>query len=447
MRRHAQATEIPELVRRLGSRRQTQVDAARARLSQLGSRAVAALVESLDDDDSRVRAQAMPLLALIQDPRAREPIVAMLLDREAKMREIAARCLGRFPSGDTVLALERLLGGERRPEVRVAAVHALLEQFDAGQEEALRRPLEIMADANEDARVRVAALALLRMLRATARRAIVARLEGDPSAEISRLAAELNRPGDPPARMTGRALRRAVGALEAREYAVWNQAVENLVHEGSSVVEPLVLEMRRREHDPEFCNRAGIVLKALGARRCKTLADALDRIDEPLPLQVLVDVVGTLGEKSLVYRLNNVIERIARRVAAAGDGFDPIQHVRALAHRELAKIGSRVAVQDLRAWLSDSGQRLEADMLEALERIGKRDEIPYLLRAAAREDRAIRERIAEVVRTIVKRERVRRTDPLLESLGAKERRAYDTIVGGASATPRRAKRMPSRTIH
>jgi HEAT repeat protein len=368
----------------------------------------------------------------------------MLLDRDAKMREVAARCLGRFPSGDTVLALERLLERERRPEVRVAAVHALLEQFDAGQEEALRRPLEIMASVNEDARVRVAALALLRMLRATARRAIVARLEGDPSAEVRHLASELNRPGEPSARRTGRALRRTIATLSAREYTTWNQAVESLVHEGSSVVEPLVLEMRRRDHDPEFCNRAGIVLKALGARRCKTLAEALDRVDEPLPLQVLVDVVGTLGEKSLVYRLNDVIERIARRASGSEDGFDPFQHVRALAHFELAKIGSRVAVQDLRAWLSNSEQRLEGAMLDALERIGKRDEIPYLLRAAAREDRTIRERIAEVVRTIVKRERVRRSDPFLVALGARERRAFETIVSAGTASARRTKRPAGR---
>ena len=42
------ATEIPELVKRLGSHRQVKVDAARARLSIIGARAVEALIESLD---------------------------------------------------------------------------------------------------------------------------------------------------------------------------------------------------------------------------------------------------------------------------------------------------------------------------------------------------------------------------------------------------------------
>src|SRR5512137_2742248 len=100
------ATEIPELVRRLGSRRDSVVDSAKARLSLQGPRAVDALIDALEADNLRIRAHAMPLLALIQDPRGREPLVAMLLDRDARMREIAARCLGRFPARDSIAGLE-----------------------------------------------------------------------------------------------------------------------------------------------------------------------------------------------------------------------------------------------------------------------------------------------------------------------------------------------------
>src|SRR6188508_3286620 len=103
------ATEVPELVRRLGSRYPRQVDRARAKLSIMGSHSVDALVGALEGANDRIRARVMPLLALIQDPRGREPLVAMLLDREARMRETAARCVARFSSLDAVAALERLL--------------------------------------------------------------------------------------------------------------------------------------------------------------------------------------------------------------------------------------------------------------------------------------------------------------------------------------------------
>ena len=86
MTARTRATEIPKLVRRLGSRRPSVVDAARARLAIIGSQAVSALAESLEGDNSRVRANAMPLLALIRDTRGREPLMAMVLDRDPRLR-------------------------------------------------------------------------------------------------------------------------------------------------------------------------------------------------------------------------------------------------------------------------------------------------------------------------------------------------------------------------
>src|SRR5580765_1344186 len=193
------ATEVPELVRRLGSRRPKQVDRARARLSIIGSHSVAALVEALEGDNNRVRAHAMPLLALIQDPRGREALVAMLLDRDPKMREIAARCLARFSSLDAVAALERLLKRERVRDVRIATVHGLLELYESGQDPAIRRILEVLLDPKEDVKLRLASLALLPLLRPTARRGLLRRLRQDAIEEIARRAAEITDEDEAPA--------------------------------------------------------------------------------------------------------------------------------------------------------------------------------------------------------------------------------------------------------
>jgi len=435
------ATEIPELVRRLGSRRSAVVDAARARLSIIGARAVEALIAALEEDDSRIRTHAMPLLALIQDPRGREPLVAMLLDRDPRMREIAARCLGRFSSPDAAAALERHLEKEKRPEVRVATVHALLQQYAAGHEDSIRKPLALVSEPAEDPRVRIAAMALVSMLRSPQRRALLRRLRQDPSPEVARKAAELEGRVEAERSEEGGRLRAGIAALASEDYAVWNAAVHRLAGCGSSIVQPLVAEMQRRAHDPEFCTRAGMALKALGPRRGRALAELLDGIYEPLPLQVLVEVVGALGEKSLIYRLNDLIERVSGAPHAAAeraDGFDPMHRVRAKAHLELARVGSRVAIQDLRRILSDPDQRVEIEVLAAVELIGKRDEIVLLLRAHHREDRFVRERIARVIRSIMRRERIRRNDPIFRTLGALERRIFDSILAPASTRARDA---------
>ena len=97
------------------------------------------LVEALEGDKNPIRARVMPLLAMIQDPRGRQALIAMLLDRNPRMRLIAVRCLARFPSADTVAALNRLLDRGRRESMRIAAVHSLVEQYAAGQDQAIRQ--------------------------------------------------------------------------------------------------------------------------------------------------------------------------------------------------------------------------------------------------------------------------------------------------------------------
>jgi HEAT repeat protein len=422
------ANEVREWVRRLGSRRSTTADAARARLAIIGGRAVEALIESLDDDNLRVRTHAMELLALIGDPRGREPLVAMLLDRDPRMREIAARCLARFPGARSVAALERLLDDEGREEVRLAVVESLVEQYDGGEERALCRLLELLYEESEPSRVRCACLTVLPLLGTAQRRGLLGSLREDADRDVARRAREIERAAESARAPTARTIRKLVQDLAAPEYAVWNESVRRLAACGRDAIEPLIVEMERRADDPEYCTRAGMALKALGPRRGRAIADSLDRVDEPLPLQVLIDVIGAFGERSMIYRLKNLIERL--------NGFDRMQRVRAKAHLELARIGSRVAIDDLHAGLTDPNRRCELEMLSAVELVGKRDEIGELLRIWRREDRFMRERIGAAVRTIMKRERIRRNNPMFRTLTAEQRRAFQAILPD---TPRRRK--------
>jgi len=439
MMQRSRANEIPELIRRLGSRSQARVDAAGARLSIIGARAVENLVEALEGDNNRIRARVMPLLALIQDPRGREPLIAMLLDRDPAMRETAARCLARFPAADAVAALNRALKREREERVRVAAVHALVEQYAAGREEAIRLVLPMLLDPGEPQAIRLAACALLRALRPGQRRGILARLREDPNGAVRARAEEIER-----AEACGEdeddKIPALLDGLAAPDYPTWNEAVRCLRACGARVIAPVIDEMRARAHDPEYCTRAGMVLKSLGPRRGRPLADALERVDEPLPLQVLVEVVGALGEKSLIYRLKDLIDRIGGDPNGAGEtnGFDPMRRVRAKAHLELARIGSRVAIRDLRDALVEADQRVELEMLAAVELIGKREELGLLLKAFGREDGYVRERIARVIRAIMKRERIRRNNRMFQVLGPEQRAALERIFPRELQRPSRS---------
>ena len=101
------------------------------------------------------------------------------------------------------------------------------------------------------------------------------------------------------------------------DFAVWNDAVKRLSGCVVTALDPLIETMRARADDPEFCSRAGIVLKTLGPRRGRALAGALERVEEPLPLQTLIDVVGALGENLL-----QPLDAVAQLVGVASL-FDP----------------------------------------------------------------------------------------------------------------------------
>jgi HEAT repeat protein len=433
--------EIPRLVQRLGSRSKACADRARARLSVIGPRAVDDLVEALEGGDNRVRSRVMPLLALIRDSRGRAPLTAMLLDRNSRLRKVAAQSLGRFASADSVAALKRVLARERSIPVREAATRALVEQFAGGQEQALACLLEVLGNTSEASRTRLAAFAVVPLLPRTERRALLARLRRDPAADVRRRAEAIVALGAAGSGPRPAEISRSVSDLASADYAVWNSAVHRLAALGSPAIGPLLGEMQRRSHDPEFCTRAGMALKAMGPRRGRMLANAMDSIEEPLPLQVLVEVIGAFGEKSLIYRLKDLIDRLAERPKHGGaGGLDLAQRVRAKAHLELARIGSRVAIQDLREALGDSERRIEVEMLTAVRTIGKRDEIAILLRAYTREDDYVRQEIADVVRTIMRRERIRRNNRMFRSLRPDQLEALTAIL------PPRVRRAKTRAV-
>jgi len=401
------------------------------------------MIEALEGTNNRVRARVMPLLATVGDPRGREPLIAMLLDRNARMRLIAARCLARFPGPDVVVALERALEKEKRRDVRIAAVHGLVEQYIGGRDGAIRRVMDVLLDAEEDCEVRVASFSLLRALRLTQRRSILRRLCADRSDAIRQHASRFEESSAPQAELSVPEMQGWLERLGDDDYAVWNESVQHLTACGPEIVEPLVDTMRIHAEDPEYCTRAGIVLKSLGPRRARGLGRMLEQVVEPLPLQTLIEVIGALGEKSLIYRLKDLIDRLGDQSCEAG--FDSRLRVRAKAHVELARIGSRVAIADLREAINGADGRTDFDMLSAVAIIGKRDELPLLLRAWVREDQFTRLKIAVAVKSIMKRERIRRNARILQTLQPQERSALLAILPPAAPRSRRSSARSGRS--
>ncbi len=427
MTRRKRANEIQELIGRLGSSKQVEIDSAKARLSVLGARAVEGLIDALGSDDNRLRGHAVQLLAMIGDPRGRGPLTTLLRDESLQIRERAAHGLGRFPSMETVTSLRRLLRTETRVDVRVASVQALIELYEAGQEEALREVLEILFDLEEPADIRLAACSILSRLRASVRKGILEKLENDPVEKVSVFDRRLQN-GDTEKSRDEPSMEDLLTDLANSDYSTWNEALYRLSRKGIAAVNPLIEEMSRRSDDPEYCTRVGMVLRALGPRRGRPIGEALGWVDEPLPLLTLVEAIGSLKVNALTYRLKDLLERDVLLPGPAPRS-QLIHRVRAKAHLELARIGSRVAIQELREDLRRKDHRVEPEILVALEMIGQKDELLDLIRIYGREDTFIRQRIATAVQKILRREKIRPSHAIIRGLSPTHRKSLDTILG------------------
>ena len=146
-------TDIPGLIRKLGD-----VDGfirmhAREILICIGEPAVLALIDTLADDNSQMRWQAIKVLESIQDVRAAPALVERLKDENAGVRWAASDAVIALRRGAIPALLEALVCDFDSLWLRQGAHHILHVLKDAGK---LSRAEEKVFEALEDVEPAVA---------------------------------------------------------------------------------------------------------------------------------------------------------------------------------------------------------------------------------------------------------------------------------------------------
>jgi HEAT repeat protein len=128
-------------------------------------------------------------------------------------------------------------------------------------------------------------------------------------------------------------------------------------------------------------------------------------------------VISAGGEVTLT-----VLLRIIERVRERENGLAPVQRarwsaVRATAHVALANRDSRLGLYDLRESLEALHEKLPVELLSALMLVGDASCLPVMASAHARSDDTwFRERLADVFRVVVKRERLTRRHAVMKKI-------------------------------
>ena len=440
--------DITLLVDRLGAGDAAEDERALTLLAMHGRKSVEALLTAAASTDPVRRALAITGLGRVGDSRARRTLTVALADRVPAVRAAAATALTAFPSVDMVSRLRHLMEREADVEVRLRAVATLVDHFNSGTVEALDPLLLILRRREEDRRVRLESLKVLASLPPSEARSIATSLVMDKDSRLGAAAARFTgerAAGDRPG------VEEALRELDSPDYFIFRRAASLLASLGESVIPMLVAALRERAADPVACARVASVLRETARGRERAVAHHLDEVDELVPLGLLVDIIGETRDRTALYHLKGVIDRLE---AADTLAHDPDQTARmtrgiivAKAHYYLARSGSRVAFDSLKTILARREEKLLGEILMAVEEIGGREELLDLLARYETEEPWMKDRIQMSFRRLMKKQRLSHDDRIFERLDARGRALLAGILAATETRPaglrRRARHVDS----
>jgi hypothetical protein len=393
----SRSRQIHELLGQLGSPQPSRREAAVARLTLIGERAVPALAEWMKGAGPIGRLAGLEVLGRLSDPRAAPLVTRLATDADETVAERAIELLGEHPGWDAVAELSRVVRQGRAPRRR-AALEALCRLHRSDALEAMDALLELLVDEAAEPELRIRALQALAGSDRRALRPVLRRLRSSGDAELKRHLAEIEAgPRRKPSRSSG-----SEGLLEA-----W------LSHPGRETRQRLLAAL---DQDEAALDRVHQIMA---------------RSDDPSALRALIGLVQERRSPASLPRLHELVRRLAE-----GPGSPERHQTRARAHLALAALDSRLALYDLRELLPEAPIEDLPLLLSAAGRVGDASLLPALARRAAEDEQTV-EACAVALGSIIKRERLRRSSRAAKAVPAKHQRALDLLWKRARQRPPR----------
>jgi hypothetical protein len=392
----SRSREIHALVARLSSDRPAEREAAVARLTLLGPRALPGLLAALPASSSALRLGALDVLERLAEPRAQPEVLALCRDPDPAVARRALRLLPSFAGAKSVAVASRILA-EGPADRRGPAAEALARLHGCGLVEALDPLLDVILDEEEDEPVRLAAFEALAEADPGALEPLLSSLAGGRGA-LAQAAAARRDLAEPPSERTRALIERARASGLRGDEAL----------------------------------RVARALKAQGAGVLPAVHAALEQARRPLELGLLADVAAHFRSPASILVLSRALQRLSREPARAG----ALAAAAARLHLALAELDSRIALYDLRERLEARPLPAGEVLLEAAERIGDASLLPALARIHS-EERALRSRSERAFAAIVGRERLRRGSARFRKLAPADRAALESLWASLPGRTRR----------
>jgi HEAT repeat protein len=318
-------------------------------------RAVPALIEALDDENTIVRYQATVSLSKMKDPSALEPLIKAVNDKDPGVQYQAINALREMKDSRAVPALINALKDDSI-NVRYEAARALGE-FDDPRELSLIGPM-IENLGHKDERIRRTAQLTLVQIGEPAVEPLIEALASDNEETQRTVAATLGNFQD----------QRAIDSLvklllEQKEHVSWSAAAALGNYQDQKAIKSLVKSLSAK--DSYLRMRVRMALYEIGPPVLDQLYIEIDSPD-PLVRQQLVEILGHLIDARSSEPLLNILQN------------DPVAEIRKAAALSLSKFKMpRVVKMLLEAW-HDEDHEVRAMAAKSLVRIGELSIKPLL---------------------------------------------------------------------
>jgi HEAT repeat protein len=301
--------------------------------------AVEPLISVLKDKSNYVREATAVALEVLGDPRAVEPLIATLQDSDGKVRESSAKALGKIGDARVVAPFISVLKNENSKAIRMIAMEKLGQMRDARAVEPLIAMLKDRESGLCDLAVKV-----LGEIGAPATEAILAELKNKNSdANVRKKMVEA---------LDGIGWQPGLDETSAW-YWVEKEDYSKCAAIGAQAVGPLISSLESdNKIVPVFAARA---LKEIGTSAAEPLIAALQKGGSQASRQLIIEVLGTLGD----------VRAIDPLVALFGDANLCLPAIRAL-----GDIGGDRCIESLVAMLQNGEAPIRLEAAESLSKIG-----------------------------------------------------------------------------
>ncbi|MFH1034736.1 MAG: HEAT repeat domain-containing protein [Pseudomonadota bacterium] len=330
-------------------------NAAMDLLRRMGQDAPDLILALLEEDDRDLRIFAADIVGNVDSPGVSRALIRALADLDPNVRATAAISLGRRRESLAVPALIKALSDEQW--VRFAAIEALAA---IGDTQALEPLLAVMREDDELAQASIAA-ALGSFVDPRAADCLLQALESARGALVPLLVNALLKTAtqdfiatlDPVLRE--RVVLGLVDSLEDPSDQVRADALKGLARMGETGAVYAILNLARRNQDPEV---AGLILRALVAIGAPGPLMGAAGDHDPRVAEVAVAALGSLGGQDAAQALVKALEH-------------PSSKVRRQAAQHLGALGCHQAVPCLEMALQDQDPRVQRESAQALGLLGQ----------------------------------------------------------------------------